>query len=386
MIKEKKYAIVGGGIGGLTLAIALQQKGFSVEVYENASAIKPLGAGIVLAANAMKAYAAIGIDQEVLNSGKTMKHFVVKDQYGGVLSSTDAEKINIKYGLVNTLTLHRADLHYVLLKQLREGTVKLGKGCVDFKQESSGVTLFFSDGSSSHADYLIAADGIHSVFRKRLLLTSKIRYSGYTCWRAVIDQLPSNFNPDEASESWGLGVRFGIVPLSKNRIYWFATSNAQPNDKRMATMTPSEIAVLFKKFHSPVNELINATRQEQLLHNDILDVVPIKQFAFGNIVLLGDAAHATTPNLGQGACMAIEDAVVLANCMVTENDSLRAFKNFEKKRIARTTHIVKTSYTLGKVGQFSNPLLATIRNAAMRLTPESIAEKQLKFLYDVSFT
>src|SRR5690606_7910390 len=111
MIKEKKYAIVGGGIGGLTLAIALQQKGFSVEVYENASAIKPLGAGIVLAANAMKAYAAIGIDQEVLNSGKTMKHFVVKDQYGGVLSSTDAEKINIKYGLVNTLTLHRADLH-----------------------------------------------------------------------------------------------------------------------------------------------------------------------------------------------------------------------------------------------------------------------------------
>src|SRR5690606_39263464 len=262
----------------------------------------------------------------------------------------------------------------------------LGKGCVDFKQESSGVTLFFSDGSSSHADYLIAADGIHSVFRKRLLLTSKIRYSGYTCWRAVIDQLPSNFNPDEASESWGLGVRFGIVPLSKNRIYWFATSNAQPNDKRMATMTPSEIAVLFKKFHSPVNELINATRQEQLLHNDILDVVPIKQFAFGNIVLLGDAAHATTPNLGQGACMAIEDAVVLANCMVTENDSLRAFKNFEKKRIARTTHIVKTSYTLGKVGQFSNPLLATIRNAAMRLTPESIAEKQLKFLYDVSFT
>src|SRR5690606_13716237 len=142
-MKQKTYAIVGGGIGGLTLAIALQQKGYAVTVYENAPVIKPLGAGLVLAGNAMKAFAAIGLDQQVLKAGKEMREFVIFDQQGKTLSRANAEKINATFGVVNTLTLHRADLHAVLLNELTPGTVLLDKNCIDFKQEHDRVTLFF---------------------------------------------------------------------------------------------------------------------------------------------------------------------------------------------------------------------------------------------------
>lgn len=384
-MKQKTYAIVGGGIGGLTLAIALQQKGYAVTVYENAPAIKPLGAGIVLAGNAMKAFTAIGLDQQVLKAGKEMKEFVIFDQQGKTLSRANAEKINATFGVVNTLTLHRADLHAVLLNELFPGTVLLDKNCIDFKQEHDQLKLFFGDGSTASADAVIAADGIHSVFRKRLLPSVDLRYSGYTCWRAVIDQQPGGFNNAVASETWGAGLRFGTVPLSNNRVYWFATADAPMKDAGMAAVTPDLLGDMFKDFHEPIEKIIRQTKQAQLIHNDIMDFAPVKQFAFGPIVLMGDAAHATTPNLGQGACMAIEDAVILANCISKSHDVKTAFMNFERQRIERTTKIVNTSFTLGKVGQFKNPLLVKIRNVGMRLTPERVAEKQLKFLYDISF-
>lgn len=384
-MKQKTYAIVGGGIGGLTLAIALQQKGYAVTVYENAPVIKPLGAGLVLAGNAMKAFAAIGLDQQVLKAGKEMREFVIFDQQGKTLSRANAEKINATFGVVNTLTLHRADLHAVLLNELIPGTVLLDKNCIDFKQEHDRVTLFFGDGSAASADAVIAADGIHSVFRKRLLPSVDLRYSGYTCWRAVADQQPEGFNHAVASETWGAGLRFGIVPLSNNRVYWFATADAPMKDTGMAAVTPDLLGDMFKDFHKPIEKIIRQTKQAQLIHNDIMDFAPVKQFAFGPIVLMGDAAHATTPNLGQGACMAIEDAVILANCISKSQDVKTAFLNFERQRIDRTTKIVNTSFALGKVGQFKNPFLVKIRNAGMRLTPERVAEKQLKFLYDISF-
>jgi 2-polyprenyl-6-methoxyphenol hydroxylase-like FAD-dependent oxidoreductase len=128
------------------------------------------------------------------------------------------------------------------------------------------------------------------------------------------------------------------------------------------------------------------TGDEQLIWNDIIDIKPVKQFAFGRILLSGDAAHATTPNMGQGACQAIEDAIVLANCMaVYSSDIQKAFKVFEQKRISRTTRIVNTSWQVGKMAQLENKLLTSIRNTLLRLVPPSANEKQLQFLYNVDF-
>jgi 2-polyprenyl-6-methoxyphenol hydroxylase-like FAD-dependent oxidoreductase len=157
MTKSKTFAIVGGGIGGLTTAIALQKSGFNVAVYESAPEFKPLGAGIVLAANAIKAFQAIGLEKEIIAAGNELKRFTINDAGGTLLTNTDAEKVNQKFGLVSALALHRADLHEVLFRQLKSGTVINGKLCIGFVQSANNVTVHFADGTSVVADYVIAA-------------------------------------------------------------------------------------------------------------------------------------------------------------------------------------------------------------------------------------
>jgi 2-polyprenyl-6-methoxyphenol hydroxylase-like FAD-dependent oxidoreductase len=386
MKNEKQFAISGGGIAGLSVAIAMQRKGFHVTVYENAPTMKPLGAGLALAANAIKAFQEIGIGHEILRAGKKLKSLQIKNAKGNILSSANSEELAEKLGVTNNFTIHRADLHEVLLNQLKPGTLHLGKGISDFVQDGDKVILKFTDGSVGAADYLIAADGIHSKIRTKLLPESKPRYAGYTCWRAVIENVPQDFDFETTSETWGSEGRFGIAPLNNNRVYWFACVNAPQNDPVMKEFSTDNLASWFKNFHTPIPSLLKLTRNDQLIWGDIIDLKPLKQFAFDKVILIGDAAHATTPNMGQGACMAIEDAVVLSN-MIESNENVEiAFKAFEAKRIARTTRIVENSWSLGKLAQLRNPILIGLRNAAVKMTPSKVTEKQMKFITDISFS
>ena len=207
MGRPERFAIVGAGIGGLTLAIALQRKGFNVSIFENAPSLKPLGAGLALAANAVNGFSEIGIADAVLRAGSVLKKLLIRDDKGRILAETDSEIISKKFNTVNNFTIHRADLHEVLLSYF-SGNVYLGKGCVDFKQTPNGVKLIFQDGSTHDTDYVIACDGIHSIFRKKLLPESQLRYAGYTCWRAVIDNAPLSVDMQVTSETWGKGSRF----------------------------------------------------------------------------------------------------------------------------------------------------------------------------------
>lgn len=155
------------------------------------------------------------------------------------------------------------------------------------------------------------------------------------------------------------------------------------SDKKNYTV--NDLLSHFNSFHEPVPSIIRNTADDQLIWGDIIDIKPISRFAFNNIVLMGDAAHATTPNMGQGACMAIEDAVILANLIETHSNIQDAFVKFETLRRPRTEKIVNGSWTVGRVAQIENPVLAWLRNAAVRLTPPSVAERQMEFLYNVSF-
>lgn len=385
MNTSSEIAIIGGGIGGLTLAIALQRKGFNPTIYEQAPELKMIGAGLGLSGNAMKAFSEIGIDTAVLKAGSVLKRMAIKDMQGQVLNETNSEKISEKYGIANNFSIHRADLHEALLEQMDKHKLVLNKTCIAFEQTAAKINLTFQDGTTATADYVVASDGINSIFRKKLLPEAVPRYSGYTCWRAVIEYAPSGFDRDQTSETWGPGARFGIVPLSNNRLYWFATLNAKARDQQLKAYTTKDILKRFQHFHHPIQDIIKHTKEEQLIWSDINDLVPIKQFAFNNILLLGDAAHATTPNMGQGACMAIEDAATLANCMESQTTIEEAFRNFERKRIGRTTKIVNASWRVGKIAQLENPLLMRLRNMAIRSTPKGVAERQIKFLQEISF-
>ena len=381
----KQYTILGGGIAGLTAAIALKQKGIHATVFEAAPEIKALGAGLLLAANAVKGYERLGIAEKIVARGLALPTFSILDQRGRVITSADAAKIGRQYGLHN-FAIHRSELHEALLTELDPDQVQTSKRAAHFEKLDDGaIEIHFADGSAQLTDYLIVAEGLHSAVRRQLLPASEPRYAGYTCWRAVIDTPAALAGLSVASETWGKYGRFGIVPLAGDKIYWFACMNAPQNDPAMRAIKVADLQRFFQKFHPAVRAILENTRDADLLWNDIIDLKPIEQFAFGNIVLIGDAAHATTPNMGQGACQAIEDAVILADELEKNADPAAAFAAFEKRRLERVHFIVNNSWRLGKIAQLSQPWLVGLRNLLFRLIPESVNERQLKALLETDF-
>lgn len=379
---KTEFAIIGGGIAGLTAAIALKRSGIEANIFEAVPEIRGVGAGVVLAANAIKGLKKIGIDEDVIKSGSSLPSFTIYDAGGRVINKTNSAALGEKYGNDN-FTIHRAALHEVLLGKIDAGNIHTGKRLSDISQEAEGVTLHFEDRSVCKARYVIAADGIHSVVRKKVYPNSVVRYAGYTCWRAVIDS--STFSLNETSETWGAAKRFGLVPLKGNRLYWFACINTPAQDSVMKHFTTGDLLHQFANFHYPIPQVLEATRNEQMIWNDIIDLKPISQYAFHSILLIGDAAHATTPNLGQGACQAIEDAVILADELLLCKNVVQAFRSFEKRRIKRTHDIVNTSWKIGRIAQLENRMLSGIRNFVLRSLPAKVNERQFRKLYEVDF-
>lgn len=378
------FSILGAGIAGLSTAIALKKIGIQARVFEAAPAFKPLGAGLLLAANAVQAYRKIGISEKIISRGRALPLFEILDDRGCIISQINATAIQQKFG-VHNFAIHRADLHEVLLEQLAPDQVQYGKRATGSVPGPNGTQeVHFADGSSQHTDFLIVADGIHSAIRQQLLPGAVERYAGYTCWRSVIDA--GDIDQTSATETWGTAGRFGIVPLTDNRIYWFACINAPENNPALRDFRVADLQRIFGKFHDPIPAILAQTRDADLIWNDIADLKPIPRFAFGNILLLGDAAHATTPNMGQGACQAIEDAAVLADELKKQTaNPAAAFRTYEQRRLKRTHFIVNNSWTLGRMAQWQNPLLTTLRNGLFRMLPDRVNEAQLEKVLTVDF-
>lgn len=377
-----KIAILGAGIAGLSTATVLEKLGFEYSIYESTKSMEPVGAGLGLGANAIKAMKHLGIADEVIASGKELESFDILDQKGRLITKTDTQRLNQQFGL-NNFTIHRARLHEVLLKHIDVQKLHLNKRCTSMKSHGNGLELCFEDGSVDHSDYLIVADGIHSNVRKQLVPASQPRYSGYTCWRGVLNYPTKGL---QSSESWGKEGRFGIVPLDDNLLYWFACVNARQNDQSLKAYGAGEIGKLFQSFHEPIPSIIAATQNQEIIWGDIFDLKPLARYAFGKVLLIGDAAHATTPNMGQGACQALEDAAWLKTLLSNAQDLEEVFRRFERIRLKRTHWVTQQSRSIGKLAQLSNPFLVGLRNGLFRLIPERVNEKQLKRLYNVSFS
>ncbi|MBX7124420.1 MAG: FAD-dependent monooxygenase, partial [Cyclobacteriaceae bacterium] len=176
---------------------------------------------------------------------------------------------------------------------------------------------------------------------------------------------------------WGAAGRFGYVPVQEGVVYWFACKNAPQKDQTMSQWSIRELRANFETYGNTVKTLLDHTAPDTLIWSDIIDLKPIHQFAFGRIALLGDAAHATTPNLGQGACQGIEDALALQKALLAfpEND-VKALQHFQQTRLKRTHQIVNTSWRLGKLAQIENAIITVIRNGLFRAIPEKINIRQ----------
>jgi 2-polyprenyl-6-methoxyphenol hydroxylase-like FAD-dependent oxidoreductase len=367
--------IIGGGIGGLCLAIALRQHGFEATVYEQAKKIEAVGSGLTLWTNAIKVLRRLGVAEEVIESGSMLNRSQIRASNGDVLQDIHTDKMETIYG-EPVVAIHRAELHRILMNALPADTLKLGMGFTKFEQDNEKVTVYFDNGTSDSADILIGADGIHSVVRGQMFPDVKLRYSGYSAWRGIAET-ENDIALGMTSESWGMGARFGIVRVDKKRIYWFATSNQPAGEKISGDQRKTKLLNRFKTWHSPIEHLLEATPADLILQNDICDIAPFPSWSMGRVTLLGDAAHATTPNMGQGACMAIESAYVLSRALKEAADYQPAFERYERERHARTAWITNQSWLIGSGGQIENRWMCALRNFAVRVAPSGVMQSRI---------
>jgi 2-polyprenyl-6-methoxyphenol hydroxylase-like FAD-dependent oxidoreductase len=368
--------IIGGGIAGLCSAITLQQIGMKVKVYERNTEPTVAGAGIIIAPNALQALEPYHISDEIIRQGNPSHGFHILSDRGRPLTQLEVPS---SYG--SLYSIHRKDLQHILLSALPPDTVEWGKQFLHLEQKDDYVRVAFSDGSQAEGDLVVAADGIHSNIRKQIFQKYTYRYAGYTCWRGVVsvDALPGLSH--RFIETWGTKGRFGIVPLPKNKVYWYALINARPGDSRMANYSTKDLYRQFQNYHDPIPSLLLKTASHDMIHRDIVDIAPMKRFYSDRVVFIGDAAHAITPNMGQGACQAMEDARILAECLRIQNNYQGAFADYEAKRRKRIEKISKQSWKVGKMAQSESFLFTSVRNQLMKHAPNWINRNQAQCLY-----
>lgn len=371
-----RFAVTGGGIAGLTVAHALSKLGIETVIFESASELRADGAGLALGSNAISAFSVLGLSEKIIIAANRIMEFSIRNPAEKSLINRYSDKI-LSDSFYHSYAIHRHTLHSLLTEALPAPMIFTGKKVVDFHSEANGVVLFFSDGASDNYDYVIAADGINSVFRKRLLPASYLRYAGYYCWRGVADNFSLD-NPSTAVEYWGHGKRFGIVPLPESQVYWYACINKHDDDPVMLKINKDDLSSAFRDFPDPVRFLISAVPFDKILTNRISDLAPVNNYAFSRILLVGDAAHATTPNLGQGACLAIEDAAILHSLLKNSSNIINVFKNFSRIRTPRAKYIVELSRKTGDVASIENSAAIVIRDLILRMIPASLAIRQTK--------
>lgn len=365
--------IIGGGIGGLTAAIALRRKGIEAQVYEKSPALRELGAGISLWPNAVKALRKLGLGSAIDSISVDSQDVALRRWDGAYISRTQSRELERRFG-GGMIILHRAELLAALANEVGAENIHLGHAVTNIEENALGVSASFSNTVDGRSDILIGADGLHSFVRSWLGHDNPIRYSGYTSWRAVVSFDSSTIIP---SETWGRGKRFGILPVKGSRVYWFATSNHPEGGHDSSEGPQAQLLSLYKGWHPPIEALIQATPSSSVIRTDISDRDPLTEWGRGRVTLLGDAAHPMTPNLGQGACQAIEDALELAQCLAHETNLEWALQNYSKKRIARTSSIVLASRRVGSLAQIESAAICQLRNIALRLTPRSVTYRNL---------
>jgi 2-polyprenyl-6-methoxyphenol hydroxylase-like FAD-dependent oxidoreductase len=368
-----KAIVIGGGIGGLSAALALRRVGLQSEVFEQAEELREIGAGLLVWANAIRGLEQLGVAQRVLLLSSKMDRFECRSSGGKMLASTSFLDLERKLGVPVGVVVHRADLLRELAADLDEAHTHCAARCVSIENKPDEVIAHFADGREVSGDLLVGADGLHSVVRAQLHGSSKPRYAGYTCWRGVAELKVKDPVPGLGFETWGSGARFSVHHCGPERIFWYGTRNLPEGGVDSHAGRKTDVLNIFQTWHPPIPEVIEATRQADILRNDIVDRLPLERWGQGRVTLLGDAVHPTTPNLGQGACQAIEDAVCLAASLAHTRDVGAALRYYEQVRYPRTTSITKTSWQLGKIGQWENPFCRWIRDRLTGWTPQAVS-------------
>ncbi|MET8468730.1 FAD-dependent monooxygenase [Streptomyces sp. NPDC006422] len=371
----QRAVVVGGGIGGLAAAIGLHCVGWDVTVLERADTLDDAGAGISLAANGIHALDELGVGGPVRQASRGQYSGGTRTPGGGRLSRLDGFVLESAVG-TPIMGIPRATLHRLLREALPTGALTSGIEVEAVDEDGPGGVRVRHGGGYLDADLVVAADGIGSSVRRRLFPGHPgPAYSGSTVLRALTAQ-PVDLDAD-FELTWGRGEEFGHIAFRDGRAEWHAVLNL-PAGTRFADPL-AEMRRRFGDWHEPIPALLDATRPQDVLHHDVYELrSPLPSFSMGRVALLGDAAHAMTPNLGQGACQALEDAVTLAAALGAEPTVEAALVRYDVERRPRSQAVARAARQAGAMGQqLAHPLGVALRNTAMRLTPSRVSTRMI---------
>lgn len=340
-MSKPEFAIVGAGLGGIVTGILLQRAGYKCKIYEQASTVGNVGAGINIAQNSTRLLKAVGLEGALRKVGiepriKLSRHY----QTGEVMFTVPVKEITATYG-APFFAFHRSDLHAALASSLTDHTISLGKRLVAVGEDGTGCTLQFLDGSTAQADAVIGADGVHSKVRGAMNPGENATYHGLVAYRAIIPAKDVKAPADDNVKWWAPDRYVIIYYLSERRdLVHFVASTPEPLGESFSPKEADRRVFYdaFAEFNPIVQDILRAA--QSVTRWPLLEGRPFRPWSKKNVVLLGDACHATTPHMGQGAGMAFEDAFVLVRC-VAENDTdlSTAFAKYEHNRFERTARI-----------------------------------------------
>ncbi|MGV3041839.1 FAD-dependent monooxygenase [Staphylococcus rostri] len=369
-----KIGIVGAGIGGLTLAALLREQQHEVHIFEQQAAIKEVGAGIGIGGNVIDKLGDRDLTKGIKNIGHVLQTTRMLDAQGNVLSEVPFDKNT------TNLTVLRQTLVDTIASYVTDDMLHFNHEVTSVEGSETMARLHFREQASQTFDLVVGADGIHSAVRQAVYPKAKVQYQGYTCFRGVVSDLPELGHV--ADEYWGAKGRFGIVPLLNGGAYWFAAINAKENDLHYKRFNKPYLQAYFNQYPEPVRRVLDQQPETEILHHDIYDMKPLNTFVYQQrVVLLGDAAHATTPNMGQGAGQAMEDAIVLANVIDKYDTLAAALKRYDKLRVKHTAKVIKRSRKIGRIAQKQGRISMSVRNRVALKLPVWLVSRQLKFLY-----
>jgi FAD-dependent urate hydroxylase len=349
--------VVGAGITGLGAARALRQRGYAADVIERAPTWAHTGAGIYLPGNAVRALRALGLESAVAAKASPVPHQRLCDRRGRVLVEIDTADL---WGDVGPcLALHRAGLHAVLATHGDPVPVRMGVSLQGLDQQNETVTVEFDDGTAGQYDLVLGADGVHSQIRRLLFGADMVRPVGQVAWRFVTECPPD-------VTTWtvllGRGIAFLAVPIGRGQVYCYCDAPADNDSRLEGDDASGRLAGLLSGFSDPVPAILDTLGPDCPVHVAPVEEVTLDRWSSGSVLLLGDAAHATSPNMAEGAAMGLEDGLVLAECLASGDDIEQTTATFQARRRPRTQWVLAQTHRRDR----TRNLPPALRNLVLR--------------------
>ena len=370
-MKLDKVLIIGGGIGGATTALALQRLGIRAEVFEKSSHLQTHATGFTLWSYAIRHLMDLGLSRDTLNSfGSAVQIAEIRNKSGKLLEEMPVGEVSEKLGAPSYEML-RANLIQAIMNSLAPDSLHLKKECIGVEPAGEKVTAIFQDGTQVTGDLLIGADGIHSTVRRYVAGDFKLNYSGYSAVVAVLPFEHELLAPQHHVEIWGRGAKAGVADVGPSQARWYVThQNPVGAD---ANISKTEVLERIQGWYPLIRDAVQATDASRLVRVEVWDLEPLKTWVKGRVVLLGDAAHATTPFAAMGANMTIQDSVKLVDLLQYSSHLDEALQGFQDHRKKRTEEVIKKSRSMGKIAHVHSPILAWIRDQAfLHMDPKTI--------------